>query len=84
MRIDLPLPYFAKRNATVDIIGPWWIKDGKIVSCEFVRASRWASRTYDFKQAQNVNYDALIVVVSNSEFVFGINQTCRVVSGLPL
>nr|CAG4716087.1 unnamed protein product [Naegleria fowleri] len=60
--LTFPYIYFARRNATVDIIGPWWTKDSKIVACEFVRATRWARRNYDFKQALNNKYDALIVV----------------------
>ncbi|EFC47744.1 predicted protein [Naegleria gruberi] len=60
--LTFPYLYFAARNATLDVIGPWWVKDGKIASCEFVRVTRYAKRSFDFKQALSQKYDALIVV----------------------
>ncbi|KAL9644554.1 hypothetical protein ABK040_009418 [Willaertia magna] len=60
--LTFPYIYFARRGAQVDVIGPWWTKDNKIAACEFVRVTRWAKRNLDFKQAQNIKYDALIVV----------------------
>ena len=61
--VDLTFPYIylTSRGATVDIVGPSWTVDRKIVSCQYVRANRVVSINKTFKEAYLLQYDALFI-----------------------
>jgi len=61
VELTFPWIYFNDRGANVDILAPWWTPSIGVVSCEYVRAHKWAQVRMDFKAALSVNWDALIV-----------------------
>eukprot|EP00697_Spironema_sp_BW2_P011833 gnl/Spiro4/27705_TR13807_c0_g1_i1.p1 gnl/Spiro4/27705_TR13807_c0_g1~~gnl/Spiro4/27705_TR13807_c0_g1_i1.p1 ORF type:complete len:287 (-),score=87.15 gnl/Spiro4/27705_TR13807_c0_g1_i1:115-939(-) len=61
VELTFPWIYFNNRGADVQILAPSWTPSQGVVSCEYVRAHKWAAVSMNFKAAQAVKWDAIVV-----------------------